>query len=291
MEVKQLRHFEAICRFRSFAKAAQFCYISAQGISLSINRLEDEIGCRLFSRTPQGILLTDAGSYLLPRVEQVLKILDECAEHFSGKDDGVRSVSVMLVRGTVERFARRPLELFKECCPDARLHLHVSTDKACECAVIDGTADIGLCAGPVDTGALDAKILYSGRNMLIVNENSPLYTRPVIRVGDLRDVPIAVMDGNSNSTRALFELARRSGVHLDYSFIDDPRLAVYMAEMGLRCGVINSISAGKLCTEKLRAIPFEDEEMNWDVFLISRKGEELSAEASAFRSAVLSCLK
>ena len=290
MEVKQMRHFEAICRCGSFAKAAQDCYISAQGISLSINRLEDEIGCRVFERTQQGIILTDAGSYLLPKAEQVLRILDECAEHFSGGAGGLRSVSVMLVRGTVERFARKPIELFKEHCPDVPLHLHVGSDKECEKTVMEGSADVGMCAGPVDTQALNARRVYSGRNVLIVNESHPFCNKASISVSDLRGVPIAIMNGSMNSTRALFELAKRSGIILDYSYIDDPRLAVYMAEMGLRCGVINSISAGKLCTGRLRAIPFEDEEMNWDVFLITRKGDSLTTEAKVFRNAVVSCL-
>lgn len=287
MEVKQLRHFEAICRCRSFAKAAQNCYISAQGISLSINRLEDEIGCKLFTRTPQGIAPTDAGNYLLPKAEQILKILDECAEHFSGKESGTRSVSVMFVRGTVEKLARGPMEQFKSLCPEVSLHMHVGTDRECENAVLEGTVDVGVCAGPVDTQLLDATNLFSGKNVLIVGREHPLAQKAAISLPDLRGVPLAMMSNSSSSTRALFELAKRYGIRLDYSYIDDPRLAVYMAEMGLRCGIINSVSAGKLCTPNLMAIPFADEEMNWEIFLINRRDSKLSPEAKIFKHLLL----
>lgn len=287
MEIKQLRHFEAVCRCRSFARAAQDCYISAQGISLSISRLEDEIGCRLFSRTPQGIELTDAGSYLLPKAEQILSVLDECAEHFSGASDGRRPVSVMFVRGTVERLARNAVKRFNATMPEVPLQMHVGTDRECESAVISGAVDIGVCAGPVDCQLLEAVPLFSGKNVLVVSREHPLSRLTAIEIPNLRGIPLAIMSSSSNSTRALFELAKRCGIRLDYSYIDDPRLAVYMAEMGLRCGVINSVSAGKLCTPGLCAVPFADEEMDWNIFLISSREGRLSPEAALFKRLLL----
>ena len=60
-----------------------------------------------------------------------------------------------------------------------------------------------------------------------------------------------------------------------------------MAEMGLRCGVINSVSAEKLCTPGLCAVPFADEEMDWNIFLISSRERRLSPEAALFKRLLL----
>jgi DNA-binding transcriptional LysR family regulator len=53
MELRQLVHFAQICKDKSFKVAADTLFISQQGISSSILRLEDELGVRLLNRCLQ----------------------------------------------------------------------------------------------------------------------------------------------------------------------------------------------------------------------------------------------
>lgn len=48
LNIQQLKYFDGICKWGSFSKTAKNLYISPQGLSMAIMRLEDEFSCRLF---------------------------------------------------------------------------------------------------------------------------------------------------------------------------------------------------------------------------------------------------
>ena len=59
MNTDEVRHFLAVFDCGSVTRAAKELYISPQGLSQSIKRLETKIGLRLFLRTPQGMVPTE----------------------------------------------------------------------------------------------------------------------------------------------------------------------------------------------------------------------------------------
>ena len=48
MDIRQMRYFLEICKFGSISQAAGSLFISQQGLSSAIRRLEQELGCDLF---------------------------------------------------------------------------------------------------------------------------------------------------------------------------------------------------------------------------------------------------
>src|ERR1700733_12948728 len=69
--------FWAAARHGSFVKAAGELHVTASAVSLQIRQLEDELGQKLFERTPQGLALTTAGSRVLPDVNSAFERLHE----------------------------------------------------------------------------------------------------------------------------------------------------------------------------------------------------------------------
>jgi len=69
----ELIYFEAIVRLGSITAASKELYISQQGISKSIKKLENYLGAPLFNRSRIGITLTEYGKEFYPIVLDVLK--------------------------------------------------------------------------------------------------------------------------------------------------------------------------------------------------------------------------
>lgn len=72
-----LRHFAFIAQHGSFTAAARHAHVTQPALTASIQRLEAQMGARLFERGPGGATLTAAGAALLPRARAALAALEE----------------------------------------------------------------------------------------------------------------------------------------------------------------------------------------------------------------------
>ena len=78
--MKQLRYFDALARTGHFGRAAEDCAISQPALSVQIREMEDSIGAALFERGPRQVRLTALGAAMVPRVQAILRGVDELAD-------------------------------------------------------------------------------------------------------------------------------------------------------------------------------------------------------------------
>src|SRR5688500_63939 len=65
MELRHLRYFVALAEELSFTRAAAKMHVTQSTLSHQIRHLEEEVGQSLFERSPQGVVITDAGEAFL----------------------------------------------------------------------------------------------------------------------------------------------------------------------------------------------------------------------------------
>lgn len=73
---KAIDAFRKACETGSFSCAAQELYISHTALIKQINRLEGEMGVRLFKRTSHGVDLTEAGKVFYEKTTDLLSLCD-----------------------------------------------------------------------------------------------------------------------------------------------------------------------------------------------------------------------
>ena len=73
MTIQSIRYFVEIVHEKSFSKAAKALYVTEATISHQINKLEQEIGFKLFERTNRNVEVTKAGQTIYPKAIQVLE--------------------------------------------------------------------------------------------------------------------------------------------------------------------------------------------------------------------------
>jgi len=82
----------AIAREGSLTRAAERVFTSAPAVSAQLKALEDELGVKLFERTPRGMTPTEAGQALLEEAERTLASamrMRSAAEQLRGAAQGV----------------------------------------------------------------------------------------------------------------------------------------------------------------------------------------------------------
>lgn len=288
MEIRQLRYFVEICKTGSFAQAAENCYITAQGISVSLRKLEEELGAKLLKRSNQGVSPTKAGVILLSRAVLILNEVDACMSYFNERSEGSSSVSVMFTVGSIVEFASLPISHYLVENSDSKLAIEEGSDVDCANAVENGEVEFALCVGPIDHERFDAELLFSAPYGLLVAKNNKLSKKKSVQISDLKDQPLALLRKTSNTTQCLFDLCHDEGFEpLVDVFIHDFRLGATLAGLNQCCAVMSQPVAERLNTPGLKFLPFDSSLLKWDLYLVKSKDVKLSAGARKFEEKLI----
>jgi DNA-binding transcriptional LysR family regulator len=90
MELRQLECFVAVTEEANFTRAAARLHIVQSAVSATIKSLERELGAALLDRNSKRVLLTDAGTALLPAARAALGAAREAADAVAEVQGGLR---------------------------------------------------------------------------------------------------------------------------------------------------------------------------------------------------------
>ena len=91
MDIRGLKSFITAARCGSFQKASDELFLSSTALINQVNVLEEEIGCKLFTRNNKGIRLTEAGRYFY----------EACSDIVNRCEDAVQSTYELSIEKTV----------------------------------------------------------------------------------------------------------------------------------------------------------------------------------------------
>ena len=188
MEFRHLQTFQAIVREGSFLKAAEKLQYAQSTITLHIQKLEAELGVKLFSRRGKRTELTVAGRTLQNHTDQLLyravQLQQAMTDLVSGKAGQLRV-------GSVEPVASVHLPaLLVEFCrryPQVRLTLEVGVTQIISQRVATGTLDLAICSPPAANLGLNFKPLFQDPIALLIPKNHHLATEKDITISLLAE--------------------------------------------------------------------------------------------------------
>src|SRR6185369_953746 len=74
MTITQLEYIVAVDTYRSFVLAAEKCFVTQPTLSMQVQKLEEELGVKIFDRSKQPVVPTEVGVEI---IEQARRILSE----------------------------------------------------------------------------------------------------------------------------------------------------------------------------------------------------------------------
>jgi LysR family glycine cleavage system transcriptional activator len=150
-----LKVFWAAARHGSFVKAANELHVTASAVSLQIRQLEDELGLKLFERTPKGLALTAAGARVLPDVNSAFEKLRATFSTLNDAEEGA-VLTVSAAPSFAAKWLLPRLNRFLSANPD----IEVSIKATVELADFErGEADLGIRYGRGGYPDLETELL------------------------------------------------------------------------------------------------------------------------------------
>ena len=162
--------------------------MSVPAASTRIKNLEESVGSKLLHRTSQGVTLTAPGQALAHHARLVLQQIEQLRgdlhEYAQGKKGHVR----MLASGTAIEFLPAVLRDYLSARPDVNIDLRERLSPDIVRAVSDGSADIGIVAGPVRTEGLVTLPYRRNRLVLVVPAGHALAERESVPFAETLDL-------------------------------------------------------------------------------------------------------
>ena len=71
MTLTQLYYMTAVAECGNFTVAADKCFVTQPTLSMQVQKLEDELGVKIFNRKTKPIILTDIGKKILVQAKKI----------------------------------------------------------------------------------------------------------------------------------------------------------------------------------------------------------------------------
>lgn len=147
--------FYMVAKYRNISKAADALFISQPAISKSLSRLEENLGCTLFSRTSRGVSLTADGEILYERIREAFAAIEAGEEELRHRTElGIGQLRIG-VSTTLCKYILLPyLQNFIRQHPHIRITIECQSTLHTVELLESGQIDIGLIGAPKHHGTL-----------------------------------------------------------------------------------------------------------------------------------------
>lgn len=217
MELRLLRSFVAVAEELHFGRAAQRLHISQPPLTVQIQRLERELGVRLFERSGRAVHLTEAGHTLLGRARHLLIQAEQATAEVQrvGRGEGGRLVvgycepaTYSVLPGAVHSFRTRH--------PDTELELCEMRSADQLDALVSQRIEVALVCLPVSDSQLVVRVVHEDRPFVALPSTHPLASLHAVPVHRLAGEALIQVDPTIEPAWALAcqEALDRAGVVL-----------------------------------------------------------------------------
>ena len=186
MELHQLRYVLAVARAGNFSRAAAQCHVSQPSLSQQIQKLEDELGGKLFLRLKTHAQLTPAGEAFVPRAARILAEVD--AAHRDATDARALArgrIAVGVLPTIAPYLLPRIVPRFSAEYPGLQLVVHEDTTARLVELLGAGEIDLAIASLPIADPRVHTELLFNEDLLVALPPGHPLLRKRVVALADL----------------------------------------------------------------------------------------------------------
>ena len=219
LKLKDLRYLVAVADSGHFGHAAAKCFVSQPTLSAQLRKLELSLGVQLIERGPRHAALTAAGEEIAQRARTMLEQADSIVSLAQARRDPLAGPLRVALLPTIGPYLLPSLlSPLHRALPRLELMLYEYQTAPMLERLRHGDIDVGILALPVPAEGCMSRELYEEPFVLAVPQGHPLAARSQIRLEELKDETLLLLeDGHCLRDQAL-SVCQRSGVREKQDF-------------------------------------------------------------------------
>ncbi len=186
MTLVQLEYIVALDMFRHFAKAAEHCFVTQPTLSMQIQKMEKELGVKIFDRSKQPVIATELGAQLIEQARKILaekSRLDEMVQEKKGMLSGELKIGIIptlapyLLPLFIQQFTQRH--------PQVKLIVIELTTDAIITRLKESRIDVGILVTPLNEPGVAEHVLFYEEMVAYVSKNNKAFNKTYMLPQDI----------------------------------------------------------------------------------------------------------
>ena len=195
MTLTQLHYMTAVAEHGNFTVAAEKCFVTQPTLSMQVQKLEEELGVKIFNRSTKPILLTDIGKKILVQAKKITEEAIRMRDIVSTEKGFVGGEFKLGIIPTImPTLLPMFLNTFIKKYPKVDLKIEELTTQNITRLLEDGHLDAGIAATPLDMDSIIELPLYHEPFVGYVPESNPLHSSNHIEIDDLGVTDLLILE-------------------------------------------------------------------------------------------------
>ena len=284
MELLQLHYFLTLAKHQHVTRTAELLHISQPALSLTIKKLESELGVPLFERKGRNIVLSHYGEAFKQYVEDAVFSLEngkQMLARMKNTDSGTLNLGLLSPYVWSEL-----LMLFNDLHPNTNINRRSIEDHRFWDSILNGDIDFYLGGlnqlEELDTSRLDYTALYEDDMVLLVHKDHPFANRKEIDLRECREESFINLAAETNLQQFINQMFRQAGFSPRVVMTCDYTLRDQMAADGHGVSITTQLAAQKSRIRDVAYIPISFPVVKRKLGLVWRKNKVFSDPMEKF---------
>ena len=185
MELHTLQVFLTVASEKSFSRAAGKLFRTQPAISLSLQRLESEVGEKLIDRSGKELLLTDAGQVVLEFARRFENLQQELENALAELRDNSAGRLTIGANESTTLYLLQHIERYRRLYPKVKVRVRRSLSSRIPGELIEGNLELGVVSYEPGDPRLVSKVIYSDSLAFVVSPRHRFAKRKSVSITDL----------------------------------------------------------------------------------------------------------
>jgi LysR family hydrogen peroxide-inducible transcriptional activator len=222
MTLVQLEYLVSLDTYRNFVLAAERCFVTQPTLSMQIQKLEEQLGVKIFDRSKQPVVPTEIGLEIIEQARTILKESGKLKEIIAERKG---EISGELKLGIIPTIAPYLLPLvisnFMKKYPGVQLMIWEYTTEQIIQQLKSGLLDCGILSTPVDDRSLNEKPLFYEGFVVFISKDNQLLKKKLVKAADLNPEEVWLLNEGHCMRNQVLNICQRKkaglGKHFEYN--------------------------------------------------------------------------